>query len=57
MKIYRLTINEENCSFSENQLDVMIEDIKTIPVGEEAKIEVIEMSEEEFESLPEFEGY
>jgi len=57
VKIYRLTINEENCSFSENQLDVMIEDIKTIPVGEEAKIEVIEMSEEEFESLPEFEGY
>ena len=56
MKIYELTINGHKHDFSEDQLSLIMVDIKQMKVGETAKIKVIDMAGEVFDRLPEFQG-
>jgi hypothetical protein len=60
MKVYRVgPLGFGKCGF--DNLDEAIEEIKNLlseaPPKERITIEILEMTEEEYENLPEFEGY
>jgi len=57
MKVYTLTIDGAGCTFPESKLKDLLEDLKTVEVGNTVSVEVKEMSEEEYNKLPEFNGY
>ena len=57
MKIYKLTFDHSLnwCVFPSEEL--LFEDLKYMEPGTTATIDVLEMTEEEFNNLPEFEGW
>ena len=57
MKYVKLIYSTEaHCVFEMSQLDNMMDEIRDSDVGQTWTIEIVEMSEEEYESLPEFSG-
>ena len=59
MKVWTLFIDDPGpgCSFTEEQLADMLNDIREANDHDNLCITVREMSEREFDTLPEFEGY
>jgi hypothetical protein len=59
MKVYKLTHGKMagSCTFPENGIDEIVDEISFANVGEKFEIEVQEMSQEDFDKLPEFEGW
>ena len=61
MKAYKLTIPSvgtgQYCIFPENARDGLMAEIETSEIGDKLEIEVLEMTEEEYSKLPEFEGW
>ena len=51
----------DGCCFPSEEFDEMIEHVKTtldgLNAGDKLTIELAEMTQEEFDALPEFEGY
>ena len=59
MKVYYLYLNgdEEPSTYPENALDGLLEELKSSEAGDWYKVEIAEMTKEEFEKLPEFNGW
>ena len=59
MKIYKLTMGKMTCSFE--NLEQLLEDVKTMLEEEDVmlplSIDMTEMTREEYEQIPEFEGW
>ena len=60
MKVYRVTPDKQCASHTENNLSSAISAAQTWlsegEVGTELTIEVLEMSQEDYDNLPEYEG-
>ena len=56
MKVYRITPDRGLCACTEKNINGVIEWIKHSEVGHVMTIRVREMSEEEYNSLPEYTG-
>ena len=57
MKVYKITCFESSMILKEDQFDAAIGELKELEVGETARIEVLEMTKEKYESLEEFNGF
>jgi hypothetical protein len=61
MKIVQITINGSTCSWPADDLDSILEDIKSFILYDdepsEMTISLTEMEEDKFKKLPEFQGY
>lgn len=57
MRVYTLKNDGARCSFPEHELNDLLNDLKSFDVGDKIEIEIKEMTQEEYEQLPEFEGY
>lgn len=57
VKVYVLNIDGAKCAFVESDLNIMLEDIKYMTEGDKAEIEICDMTQEEIDAMPEFEGY
>lgn len=58
MKVYRIAVGSKACVMED--ISDIINDIKLMLTEEESQpitVQLIEMPEEEFDKLPEFEGY
>ena len=60
MKVYQITLAKETCPFTEKTIAKAIEGIKSeldgAEVGQEITIKVLEMTEQEYDALPEWMG-
>jgi hypothetical protein len=57
MKVYNVTnmeSGEPSITFPENCLETIVEEIKCAEIGDEIRIKIAEMTEEEFDNLPEY---
>jgi len=57
MKVFKITNKESNSYYISKTIDFLVADIENSEVGDVWKIEVTEMTEEEYEALPEFDGF
>lgn len=61
MKVYKLSMPDtfglRFCSFPESAKDALMTEIENTEIGDKLVIEVIEMTEEEYSKLPEFDGW
>lgn len=59
MRIYKFKPEQmaRSCTVPENGLDALIDELKLANIGEKFEVEVTEMSQEDFDKLPEFEGW
>jgi hypothetical protein len=61
MRIYKLRIPEAGgnkwCAFSANARDGLMAEIELLEIGDHLEIEACEMTQEEVDALPEFEGW
>lgn len=57
MKFYKMKKDGGGyCVFPEKSLDVLLDDLRYSEVGDTYNVEIIEMAQEEFDKLPEFDG-
>jgi hypothetical protein len=57
MRVYNvlnMESGEPTISLPENCLEVIMQEIKNAEIGDEIRIKVAEMTEEEFDNLPEY---
>lgn len=59
MRVYELThkVLAGNCTFSEDDLDTLLDEFKNANIGEVFEVKVSEMSKDDYDKLPEFEGW
>lgn len=57
MKVYTITQNQLGSKFTTKDIVIVSETIEDSEKGESWTIEVSEMSEEDYDDLPEFEGF
>ena len=57
MRVYKMQkVGGSYCVFPKNAMDGLLDDLRYSEVGEKYTIEIQEMSEDDFEKLPEFDG-
>lgn len=54
---YKPVDTASSCTISENELDALTDELKLANIGEKFEVEVAEMSQDDFDKLPEFEGW
>lgn len=59
MRVYKFKPEEmaRSCTVTEDSLDTLTYELKLANVGEKYEVEVAEMSQDDFDKLPEFEGW
>ncbi len=59
MKVFKLTIEsfKRSCVFVDGSLDGLLEEIRGSKTGEVFTVTVLEMSQEEIDAMPEFDGW
>ena len=57
MKVYTLKNDGVGYSFPIHKLNDLLNDLRSFDVGDKIEIEIKEMTEKEYNKLPEFDGY
>ncbi len=59
MKVWQMSLEEDRRFFAvpESALDSVMEELRGLDIGEVTTIRVVEMSQEDYDKLPEFEGF
>ena len=59
MKAYELYLHETEgpCTFLDNSLDGLVEELKNSDIGTSWKVKVVDKTQDEIDELPEFDGW